>query len=99
MTKQELDKLTRHESTWEEFTAIERIYMAREDMTKEDAAKLWKKCFFEVAAKREAKKAELVQMKLQHNISPLDNPLQIREVRKTIARLATEIRQRELTNK
>ena len=59
MTKQELDKITRHESTWEEFTAIERIYMMRDDMTKEEAAQFWKKCFFTAAAKREAEKAEL----------------------------------------
>ena len=53
----------------------------------------------ELKERLDAQKAELSQMKLQHSISPLDNPLQIREVRKTIARLATEIRQRELTNK
>lgn len=53
----------------------------------------------ELHERLDAQKAELAQMKLQHSISPLDNPLQIREVRKTIARLATEIRQRELNNK
>lgn len=53
----------------------------------------------ELKERMEAQKAELSQMKLQHSISPLDNPLQIREVRKTIARLATELRQRELNNK
>ena len=42
-------------------------------------------------------KAHLQDMKLQHTISPLDNPLQIREARKTIARIATELRKRELT--
>lgn len=42
-------------------------------------------------------KEQLVRMKLNHSISPLDNPLQLREARKTIARLATEFRQRELT--
>lgn len=42
-------------------------------------------------------KEQLVRMKLNHSISPLDNPLQLREARKTIARLATELRQRELT--
>ncbi|MBQ9339415.1 MAG: 50S ribosomal protein L29 [Paludibacteraceae bacterium] len=44
-----------------------------------------------------AEKAHLVQMKLQHAISPLDNPLQIRDVRRDIARIATELRKRELT--
>ena len=53
----------------------------------------------EIKERMDAQKAELAQMKLQHSISPLDNPLQIREVRKNIARLATELRQRELTNK
>ena len=38
----------------------------------------------------------LVRMKLNHSISPLDNPLQIRDVRKNIARIATELRQREI---
>ena len=53
----------------------------------------------ELKERLDAQKAELAQMKLQHSISPLDNPLQIREVRKTIERLATEIRQREINNK
>ncbi len=42
-------------------------------------------------------KGRLTRMKLNHSISPLDNPLQIREARKNIARIATELRQRELT--
>jgi large subunit ribosomal protein L29 len=37
----------------------------------------------------------LVRMRLNHAITPLDNPLQIKEVRRTIARLVTEIRARE----
>ena len=41
---------------------------------------------------------QLVRMRLNHSISPLENPLQIREARKTIARLETELRQRELNN-
>jgi len=36
------------------------------------------------------------RLKLNHSISPLDNPLQIKEVRRTIARFATELRQREI---
>ena len=51
----------------------------------------------EIAERLDAEKAKLNNMKLNHTISPLDNPLQIREARKTIARLATELRQRELT--
>ncbi|MBO7502525.1 MAG: 50S ribosomal protein L29 [Paludibacteraceae bacterium] len=46
-----------------------------------------------IATERE----NLVRLKLNHSISPLDNPLQIKVARKTIARLATELRARELT--
>ncbi|MDO9633958.1 MAG: 50S ribosomal protein L29 [Paludibacter sp.] len=49
----------------------------------------------EIRERLDAEKEQLVRMKLNHAISPLDNPLQIKEVRRTIARLATEIRQRQ----
>ncbi|WP_300814525.1 50S ribosomal protein L29 [uncultured Bacteroides sp.] len=39
------------------------------------------------------------QMILNHSISPLDNPAQIKQLRRTIARMKTELRQRELNNK
>lgn len=39
-------------------------------------------------------KAEYTKLKLAHKISPVENPIQIRDLRKTIARLNTE-----LTNK
>ena len=39
------------------------------------------------------------QMVLNHSISPLDNPSQIKQARKTIARMKTELRLRELNNK
>jgi|TARA_B100000035_G_scaffold105062_1_gene89158 large subunit ribosomal protein L29 len=39
----------------------------------------------------------LHDMKLTHAVSPLENPLQIRNVRRTIARLKTELLKR--TNK
>ena len=42
---------------------------------------------------------EYVQEKIQHTISPLDNPAKITLDRKLIARLKTEIRARELKNK
>lgn len=51
----------------------------------------------EIQERLDGEKAKLSTMKLNHAISPLDNPLQIREARKTIARLETELRQRELT--
>ena len=49
----------------------------------------------EIQERLATEKEQLVRMKLNHSISPLDNPLQIREARKTIARLETELRQRE----
>jgi large subunit ribosomal protein L29 len=41
----------------------------------------------------------LVRMKLNHTVSPLDNPNKIRETKKVIARLKTELHKRELENK
>ena len=38
----------------------------------------------------------LVRMKLNHAITPLDNPQKVKEVKLTIARLLTELRAREL---
>lgn len=35
-------------------------------------------------------------LKMAHSISPIENPLQIRIVRRTVARLATELTKREL---
>lgn len=50
----------------------------------------------EIQERLEAEKETLLRLKLNHTISPLDNPMQIKVARKTIARLATELRQREL---
>lgn len=36
-------------------------------------------------------KAEYTKTKLAHRISPVENPIQIRDLRRTIARLQTEI--------
>ena len=36
------------------------------------------------------------QMKLNHSISPMENPSEIKMARREIARLKTELRQREL---
>lgn len=44
-------------------------------------------------------KSSLVRMKLNHAISPLENPQKIKESRKTIARLMTEKRKREMNEK
>lgn len=51
----------------------------------------------EILERIDTEKAQLVKMKLNHAISPLDNPLQIRAARRNIAKLLTILRQRELT--
>lgn len=42
---------------------------------------------------------EYAQLKINHYVSPVDNPAQIRRDRRMIARVKTELRQRELNNK
>jgi large subunit ribosomal protein L29 len=41
----------------------------------------------------------LVRMKLNHAITPLDNPQKVKQVKLTIARLVTELRAREMNKK
>lgn len=41
-------------------------------------------------------KKRYADLKMAHAITPLDNPLQIRGVRRTVAKLATELTKREL---
>jgi large subunit ribosomal protein L29 len=50
----------------------------------------------EIQERLTTERENLVRMKLNHSISPLENPLQIKVARKTIARLATELRAREI---
>lgn len=47
----------------------------------------------------EAEKTALTKMRMNHTVTPLENPMQIRAKRKDIARMMTEIRKRELTVK
>lgn len=46
-------------------------------------------------------KRELNRLTMTHAVSPLENPLVLRKMRRTVARLFTEItrREREVTNK
>jgi len=41
-------------------------------------------------------KKQHADLKMAHAVTPLENPLQIRKTRKTVARLATELTKREL---
>ena len=53
----------------------------------------------EIKEKIETEKAALTKMKMNHAVSPLENPMLIRLTRRNIARLMTELRKRELTVK
>lgn len=51
----------------------------------------------ELTERMDAQKELLERLEMNHAISPLDNPMQIKETRRDIARMATELRQRELS--
>ena len=50
----------------------------------------------ELNEKYEELKAELFNLRFQHAINQLDNPIRIKEVKRDIARVLTEQRAREL---
>ena len=50
----------------------------------------------DLVEKVEAEVVKYNQMKLNHAISPLENPSEIKATRRDIARMKTELRQREL---
>lgn len=50
----------------------------------------------EIAERVQTDALNLNKMELQHSISPLDNPTQIKELRRDIARLKTVLRERAL---
>ncbi len=50
----------------------------------------------ELKEKLQTATLEYTKMKLNHAITPLENPMKIRDQRKYIARLNTELRSREL---
>ena len=41
---------------------------------------------------------EMVRIQLNHAVNPLENPMKIRFARKDVARLNTELRQRQIKN-
>ena len=53
----------------------------------------------EIRERLEEEKKQLTKLKLNHAVSPLENPNKIKAYRKTIARLVTEIRKREIADK
>ena len=50
----------------------------------------------ELVERIEAEAVALYRMEINHSISPLDNPAQIKLTRRMIARMKGELRQREL---
>ena len=52
----------------------------------------------EIIEKISIVKEELVRMRLNHSVNPLENPMKLRFTRKDIARLNTELRKRQLEN-
>ena len=53
----------------------------------------------EILERIDNERTSLIRMKLNHAITPLDNPNKIGESKKTIARLLTELHMRELNEK
>ena len=53
----------------------------------------------ELLERVDAEVAAYDQKVINHTISPTDNPAQIKQQRRMIARMRTEMRQRELNNK
>lgn len=50
----------------------------------------------EVKDKLSAERETLTRLKLSHSVSPVENPMTIRNSRKAVARLETELRKRQL---
>ncbi len=48
----------------------------------------------EIEERIDSEQGHLTQLKLNHAVSPLDNPMKIREAKKNIARLKTELSKR-----
>ena len=53
----------------------------------------------ELHERLDAEVANYTSLRLTHAVSPLENPMKLKEVRRNIARMKTELRQRELNNK
>ncbi len=50
----------------------------------------------ELEGKLVENRASLAELKMSHAMSPLENPIQLRTIRRTVARIATELTKREL---
>jgi large subunit ribosomal protein L29 len=52
----------------------------------------------ELHERLEEERKQLRKLKMNHAVSPLENPMKIKDYRKTVARILTELRKRELEN-
>jgi large subunit ribosomal protein L29 len=52
----------------------------------------------EIVEKVQVEKENLVRLRLNHAVSPLDNPMKIKVSKRNIARLKTILHQRELSD-
>ncbi len=50
----------------------------------------------EIIERLDEEQKQLVKLKLNHAVSPLENPMKIKDYRRTIARLKTELRCRNI---
>ena len=50
----------------------------------------------EIVERIDTEKEKLTRMRLNHAVSPLENPMILKQMRKDIARLNTELRTRQL---
>ncbi|MDD6078949.1 MAG: 50S ribosomal protein L29 [bacterium] len=53
----------------------------------------------ELLERVDAEVAAYAQKRINHSITPMESPSQLKQQRKLIARMKTELRQRELNNK
>lgn len=51
----------------------------------------------EIVERIKEERAAYTRLKFSHAVSTIENPMKIRSVRKTIAQLNTELRQRQIT--
>ncbi len=49
----------------------------------------------ELQERLEEERKQLRKLKMNHAVSPLENPMKIKDYRKTVARILTELRKRE----
>ncbi|MDR2937414.1 MAG: 50S ribosomal protein L29 [Prevotellaceae bacterium] len=53
----------------------------------------------EILEKVELEKGQMAKMRLNHAISPLENPTKLKQARKDVARMLTVLREREINEK